>query len=208
MAIKVSDLIEQVSELLVDTNHVRWSKPELIRYINDALAAVIMRRPSLTATHDIVAVSQNPIELPDDAYSLLSVELLGDYRGQYTPIETLNRFYPTWRTDEGVPQCWTQHADEHLRFWVYPAPQDPVSVAFTYSKAITVSADSDVIPLTVVYVGILIDFVLFRAFGKDAENASEASKSTMHFQSFAVAMGDKNAMDSAKRNARTRSAME
>ncbi|PSV11657.1 hypothetical protein C0W59_19175 [Photobacterium kishitanii] len=208
MSIKVSDLIEQVAELLVDKGNVRWSQSELINYINDALAAIIMRRPSITAADSVISVTNNPVVLPNDAYSLLTVEKIGDYRGQYTPIETLDRFYPMWRTQIGIAQCWTKHNDELLRFWIFPAPQEPINVEVIYSKVITVKAQTDVIPLTSVYVGILIDFVLFRAFGKDAENASEESKSLMHFQLFAVAMGDKSATDKAKYTARKQSTLE
>lgn len=206
--ISVTEVLQQAATALTDTRHVRWSKPEIIDYLNDGLSAVLIRKPNAFMARTTLTVSSNPVELPDNAYALMSVEKIGDVRGQFTPIETLDRFYPDWRVKEGVPQAWTKATDELTQFWLYPVPSKPVDVDVQYSQIIKVDGEEGFIPIQTVYQSILLDYILYRAFSKDAENASEAQKSGAHYQLFNAALADKNTTDGVKQTAFLQSAKE
>ncbi|MCD9504524.1 hypothetical protein GLP37_20385 [Photobacterium phosphoreum] len=194
--IAVEQLLAQAAATLVDPSFVRWTKNELIDYLNDALSAVITRKPNAVIVRERIEAVGNPIQLPDDTYSLLSIEQIGGVRGQFTPIESLDRFFPDWRTKQGEPKCWTKSADELTQFWLYPAPQELTHVDVQYSKVLK-AKEGESLAMSSVYTGILLDFILYRAFSKDAENASESQKAVTHYQAFNAALGDKNVTDSA-----------
>lgn len=204
--IAVEQLLTQAAATLVDPSFVRWTKNELIDYLNDALSAVITRKPNAAIVRERIEANTNPIQLPDDAYSLLSVEQIGGIRGQFTLIESLDRFFPDWRTKQGQPKCWTKSADELTQFWLYPAPQQLTHVDVQYSKILT-AQENGTLAISPIYNGILLDFVLYRAFSKDAENASEAQKAVTHYQAFNAALGDKNVTDSTLQTNFNQSAM-
>ena len=42
-----------------------------------------------------------------------------------------------------------------------------------------------------VYEGALLDYVLYRAYAKDAENPANMNRSTSHYQAFVSALGGK-----------------
>lgn len=48
MPITVKNLIDRISRDLIDLRNVRWSRPELIDFMNDAIAAIVIRRPDLS----------------------------------------------------------------------------------------------------------------------------------------------------------------
>ena len=46
----VKDLIDRVSRDLIDPNNTRWKRPELTDYLNEGIAAIVLRRPDLSRT--------------------------------------------------------------------------------------------------------------------------------------------------------------
>ena len=56
--IQVSDIVAKVGYLMLDTDHVRWTVPELIGWINESAGAILTRRPAAFArrsVHTLVA---------------------------------------------------------------------------------------------------------------------------------------------------------
>ncbi|OBU29321.1 hypothetical protein C0Z01_00505 [Photobacterium kishitanii] len=205
--ISVNTLLTQAATVLVDPLFVRWTKPELLYYLNEALSAVITYKPSAVVARANIEVVRNPVSLPDDAHMLLSIEQIGAVRGPFTPIETLDRFYPDWRTSQGQPKCWTKATDELTWFWLYPAPDKPTLIKVQYSQLLTATEGSD-LRMAIIYSGMLLDFMLYRAFSKDAENASEAQKAATHYQTFNAALTGKVTTDRVKQRALKQAAIE
>ena len=44
--IAVADVLDRLAILLVDEDFTRWTKPELLGWINDAVSEIIIRRPA------------------------------------------------------------------------------------------------------------------------------------------------------------------
>lgn len=78
-------------------------------------------------------------------------------------------------------------------FYVYPAPPTglnthTVEIIHSALPAFTGNGESVQLGLPQQYMNPLVDWVLYRAFSKDAEYAGNASRATHHAQAFAVAL--------------------
>ncbi|KJR21515.1 hypothetical protein BOO91_14715 [Vibrio navarrensis] len=198
MPITVKNLIDRISRDLIDLRNVRWSRPELIDFMNDAIAAIVIRRPDLSRATAAVATSSNTVALPADAYQILAVNHIDNVAATFVSINKLNQLYPEWRTTVGAPVCWTRNELDETTLFLYPAPQEQVNVEVVYSRTLKVTDESAAFPLSEVYEGVVADFVMYRAYNKDSLNPAEGQKAQLHLQAFATALGDKTATDNAK----------
>lgn len=198
MAVTVKNIIDRVSRDLIDVRNVRWSRPELMDFLNDAIAAIVIRRPDLSRATAIVSAATNTVELPADAYQILAVNHINSIAAQFVSINKLNQLYPDWRTTQGAPTCWTRNELDETTLFLYPAPQAAVDVEVIYSKTLSVADETDIFPLSDIYQGVVADFMMYRAYNKDSQNPAEGQKAQLHLQAFATALGDKTSSDNAK----------
>lgn len=79
MALTAQNIIDQVSILLIDTDHTRWSEAELLTYLNAGQRDIAIRtttlgiRPAYTLTTDIVTVAGSKQTIPTDCIKLLNI---------------------------------------------------------------------------------------------------------------------------------------
>ncbi|GIB55152.1 TPA: DUF6682 family protein [Vibrio cholerae] len=198
MDVTVKVLLDRIARDLIDIRNVRWSRPELMDFLNDAIAAIVLRRPDLSRTTSKVHADTNTVALPDDAYQILAVNHINNIAAQYVDINKLNQLYPEWRNTSGVPVCWTRNELDETTLFIYPSPESRVDVEVVYSRTLKVTQESDSFPLSPMYEGVVGDFVMYRAYNKDSQNPAEGQKAQLHLQAFASALGDKTATDNAK----------
>ncbi|EOW9224947.1 DUF6682 family protein [Vibrio cholerae] len=198
MPTTIKTLIDRISRDLIDVRNVRWSRGELMDFLNDAIAAIVLRRPDLSRATSKVPAATNTVALPVDAYQILAVNHINNIAAQYVDINKLNQLYPDWRTTSGVPVCWTRNELDETTLFLYPSPESRVDVEVVYSRTLKVSQESDSFPLSPMYEGVVGDFVMYRAYNKDSQNPAEGQKAQLHLQAFATALGDKTATDNAK----------
>lgn len=198
MPITVKKMIDRLARDLIDVRNVRWTRAELLDFINDGMAAIVLRRPDLTRATQIVATTTNTVALPADAYQILAVNHINNLAAQYVDIHKLNQLYPDWRTTTGAPVCWTRNELDETTLFLYPKPATSVNVELVYSRGLTLALETDSFPLSEMYLGVVYDFVMYRAYNKDSQNPVEGQKAQLHLQSFATALGDKTVMDNAK----------
>lgn len=198
MPTTIKTLIDRISRDLIDVRNVRWSRGELMDFLNDAIAAIVLRRPDLSLATSKVPAATNTVALPVDAYQILAVNHINNIAAQYVDINKLNQLYPDWRTTSGVPVCWTRNELDETTLFLYPSPESRVDVEVVYSRTLKVSQESDSFPLSPMYEGVVGDFVMYRAYNKDSQNPAEGQKAQLHLQAFATALGDKTATDNAK----------
>lgn len=198
----VSELIQRVADELIDQRFTRWTKETHIANLNDAISSILYVRPDLgRVTHTVsLSVGQSRIDVPHDAYKLLGVNHVNGYAVQFVDIYRLNQNYPTWRmmTDD-QPTSWTRRDNDDLSFHLFPAPSEVMSVEFDYARQIRISAESEEFPLPPIYEPMVFDFMMFRAYGKDGQNDSEAAKSNHHLQTFQFALTGKTHTDTAEK---------
>ncbi len=217
MAIIGSDIMRRAGILLLDEEHVRWTLLELAEWINDAVRAIVIAKPS-ASTRDIVihlqaGTLQNvptdgtpaPQQLISITRNLRSAEpprLAGRAIGP-TSRAALDAREPNWH-DERVVQRRREvkqffvDVEDPLRFWVYPGNDGGGLVEAIVSvlpAPLMAAGDTNLLSswntavgLKDVYATPILDYVLYRAQSKDDTGANPGRAAT-HFQAFSTALG-------------------
>lgn len=203
-----NEILQRVNKLLNDPLFTRWTKDELLNYLNDAQRAIVLRRPdSFTVdTDDFVCDTGTKQFLPADALKLIDVtrnESGRAVRGPYNR-QVLDDNYDTWYAGVDATEVQLYIYDERnpKTFYVYPGVQNGVKLTVVYSKApdsIDTAANESgaVIALDDIYVNAIIEWILYRSYAKDAEYAADPTKSQMHMNAFTTQLGEKNQADVA-----------
>ncbi|MEZ8965493.1 DUF6682 family protein [Vibrio breoganii] len=191
----VQDILDRLKVALVDESHTLWTEAELLGYINDALSALVIARPDLGfKTHSYNSASKS-IEKPTDYYRFETVQSAGGIAIQFVDIHKLNQLEPTWRTATGMPYCWTRYDDHVDEVFLVPAPSEAIDIEIIYSAHLAVSIITDVLPVPAIYEGLILDFVLYRAFSKTGQGGSDMNKALSHQNSFYSTLGQKQQVD-------------
>lgn len=206
MAITAQSIVRRAVETLQDTNNVRWSIGELVRYLNDGQREIATTRPDATATtisHALVAGTKQAI--PTTGSKLISV--VRNTGGSKRSIRMTNRVIldaqvPDWHDATGVTEIihYMYDVREPKVFYVYPpAASSGASVELVHSAYpadITEpgagTSYTDVagnISVADQYANALNDYILFRAYTKDAEYAANAARAQAHYGAFSGALG-------------------
>ena len=209
MAIITSnEILMRVNKLLNDPGYTRWTKDELLNYLNDAQRAIVLRRPdSYTVDIDDFACVKGVKQvLPADALKLIDIprNAMGKaIRGPYNR-QVLDDNYDEWYAGNTAQKVELYIYDERnpKTFYVYPGVVAGVELTLVYSKAppaidIASNDSGEVIALDDVYVNAIIEWILYRSYMKDAEYAANPNKSQMHMNAFRSQLGEKSQADVA-----------
>ncbi|MDC9527612.1 hypothetical protein PSH54_19220 [Pseudoalteromonas sp. Angola-30] len=203
-----NEILMRVNKLLNDPNFTRWTKEELLNYLNDAQRAIVLRRPdSYTVdTDDFTCVEGTKQLLPVDALKLIDVtrnESGKAIRGPYNR-QVLDDNYDTWYAGKESSEVELYIYDERnpKTFYVYPGVIADVKLTLVYSKAppaisLADNEAGEVIALDDIYVNAIIEWILYRSYMKDAEYAANPNKSQMHMNAFKSQLGEKSQADVA-----------
>ena len=209
MAIVTSnEIMQRVNKLLNDPGFTRWPKDELLNYLNDAQRAIVLRRPdSFTVDIDDFSCTSGVKQtLPADALKLIDIPRNASGRAIRGPYnrQVLDDNYDTWYAGNTANEVELYIYDERntKTFYVYPGVTIGIQLTLVYSKAPPAidSAANDageVIALDDVYVNAIIEWILYRAYMKDAEYAANPNKSQMHMNAFRSQLGEKSQADVA-----------
>lgn len=204
--ITVNSLLERVNQRLIDPGWVRWPRQELLDYLNDAVRAIVLRRPDANTSYQTFTCAAGTRQtLPPEAVRLIEVvRNVGIGAVRFVPRATLDESYPDWQQGQSARRAAGYVYDERdpKTFWLYPGVLAGVEVELIISatpEMVTLGqVDAQAaLPIDDVYFNPLYDFVLFRAYSKDAEHAANAALTSSHFQSFALALGEKMQTDTA-----------
>lgn len=195
MAIPVSEILGKVSTVLNDSDFVRWTETELIGWINDAAAEVVIRRPYARPVVEGIILDAGPLQsIPENGIQLLDVTYAeGGYIIGRVDRKLLDEQKPDWRR---MKQGRTKHfMFEEYRpklFHVYPPAVAGAEIYITYSAPPPpASANTDTIDIGREYLSPIISFVLYRALAKDSEFGNGALAAA-HYQAFSEAIAVRN----------------
>ena len=216
--VKVIDIIRNVEHVLQDTS-IRWPRTELQNWINEAYLSVILLRPdanakagsftcavgsrqSLTAQFasglKLLDITRNLAASSDKkAIRLVARSVLDDQR-------------PAWHAETGTVniQHYMYDPRQPKEFFVYPPATTSAQIEVVYSDAVTAHAltesqldptgsNATVILLDDIYKIPITDWVLYRAYSKDAEYGANEARAAASYQAFAAALGQKTQVDAA-----------
>jgi hypothetical protein len=176
--VTVKDLIDQARAILQDPSAVRWSDIEFLGWINSAYREIVRHRPdsnSITANFSTTADTRQ--ELPDDCAYLISViRNEGGTKRAIRPIDrsVLDSQNPDWHTSSdsssgNTTSYYVYEKDSLKVFYLYPAPTAGTIISIQYAGIPDAhTSTSDLISLDDTYAGLIVDYLLYRAYSKDA----------------------------------------
>jgi len=196
MSTTAKTIIDNATVQLLDPNNLRWTRAELLSWLNDAQKTLVGALPEATASIGLVTtVSGVKQALPSDGWCLLSVNRNMGTSGTTsgTPVlevtrENLTRQNPTWSTDTAASaaRLYFYTPLQKNVFWVYPPADSSANVLeISYSKVpVDLVLETDTIAMSDIYKPALLDYVLFKACSKDAEYAPGAELAKNYLASF------------------------
>lgn len=188
--IQVNGVLARVRRVLQDDSGVRWSDPELLDWLNDGQREVVMLAPqagSTTATMNLSAGSRQTI--PADGTQFLRLTRnIGGRSIRETQKALLDSQVPTWYDAEGEDVIhYVADPLEPRSFNVYPRGEKPVELV--YVKAPDESVVDGELTIPVIYANALVDYILYRAYSKDAEETANRELAMMHYSRFNEGLG-------------------
>lgn len=202
-----SDIISRARIVINDADAVRWTDSELLKWISDGQRVIVLVRPdSYSINESLTLVAGTKQTLPSGGLRLLDVirnlKSNGDPDRSVRMVdrETLDAQDYNWHTTTATGKVMNFVYDNRdpTHFYVYPQATAGMKLEILYSKSpaeITTAATSLV--LADVYVEPLFNYVLFRAYSKDAEYAANASLAQGYMQIFMSLLGMKTSKDFA-----------
>lgn len=201
-------IVDKAGKILQDATFVRWTTDELLGWLNDAQRQIALARPDasvVTANITLVAGTKQSIPAtglrlldivrnmgvggatPGSAVRLVDREILDSQRvGWHSEAQTADIKH--FIIDQRQPKI----------FYVYPPAQVNATVESVYSVApADVAAIGNTITLDDIYQNPILDWVLYRAFSKDAEFAKDPERAAGHLNAFMGALGLKTSVDLA-----------
>lgn len=220
------DIMEAAFILLQDDDHIRWPLPELARWINEGVRALLLAKPSAhsgtrvlslgegTLQHiPTVAGQPTPLQLLDITRNLLDADepRRGGRIVKATSQAALDAINPNWHDPRHERyrrdvRHFIFNEESPLDFYVYPGNDGTgvvEAVVSTLPAALAAEGDDGAlesyagdIGLPALYQPPLVDYVCYRAHSKDALTGN-AALAQLHYQQFATAIGLKIQVEGA-----------
>jgi len=204
-----TNIVTRASIILQDTTGVRWPQTdELLLWLNDGQREIVLRKPQAYAQNAVVALVQGTKQsIPDAGIQLLDV-IRNMGTGGATPGRAITRIdrqildeqRPNWHAETASAETKHYMFDprDPKHFYVYP-PQHatPGQVEEVYASSPTdLSALASTITLDDIYSGVLLDYLLYRAYSKDADlTPSAPQRAVAHYNSFLASLDAKGQIE-------------
>ena len=206
-----TNIVDRAAIVLQDTTGVRWPQTEeLLLWLNDGQREVVLRKPDAYAQNVVVQlVAGTKQSIPATGIQLLDV-IRNMGTGGATPGRAITRIdreildeqRPNWHSETASAETKHYMFDprDPKHFYVYP-PQHATAgqVEEVYASSPTdLSALGDTITLDDIYSGVLLDYILYRAYSKDADLTPTApQRAISHYNSFLASLGAKGQVEQA-----------
>lgn len=220
---KVIELIRRAEKILNDEGAVRWTRLELQDWINDAYKEVVLLRPdanSQTATVTLAAGTRQKLSDTGTINLPTALRVLDVIRNMAaTSNKRAVRFVDRRVLDDQLPGWHSETESVNIVHWmfdiltpkeflVYPPATALAQIELVYSSvpashALSAGAldpagsDTTIINLDDIYANVILDYLLYRAYSKDADYAANGQRAINHLNSFNSSLGAKTAIDVA-----------
>lgn len=201
--ITAQSIINKASTLLLDTTNVRWTRAELLGWINDAQRQIVLMQPNATnkvTTFRLAAGTRQTI--PSDGWTLLGVIRYMGTDGtrpgravRAVSQQVMDAYTPNWHasTPSVVPQSYVFDQQDQTIFYVYPPNTGNGYIQINYSpEPVDLTSETQTINVRDIFQTAILDYVLYRACSKDAEYAPGIALAGGYLQTFMATMGVKS----------------
>lgn len=194
--ITASSVLTRASILLTDPTNIRWPQDELLIWLNDGQREVAAYKPNaFTKNQSLLLVSGTKQTLPSDGVSLISVVRNMGFNGT-TPgrsvtlvsREIMDSQVSSWHSAAGDAEVkhYVYNSFDPKNFYVWP-PQpssNQGSVEIVYVASPTQAEIDGTITLDDIYVTALLNYIMYRAYSKDAEFAANPNMAMGYYTAF------------------------
>lgn len=211
MAVPVSQVIDNAKRILqeIGAEGIRWTNDELAGWLNEFYQAAVSLKPDLsTVNEEVLLVAGTKQAVPGDGLRLLDV--IRNTTGKMTAVsvstrKALDTVRRSWHSDPATTRIEHFVYDDldPRTFYVYPPADTGAAVEILYS---TVPEPHDLTSGYEVYGGepfkcpdayvpAATDYLLYRAFSKDAETPANLTRAQMHLQAYYQSLTGKQQLD-------------
>lgn len=208
MAVTAQAIIDKAVIQLTDLTAVRWTRAELLKWLNDGQRQIVVVQP--TASNEVVSLALaagTRQSLPADGWLLLDVYRYMGTDG-LTPGSVvrlvsralLDSFNLNWHsaTATAKPTNYLYDTQDQRAFFVYPPNTGTGYIQINYSRTpANLTSESSTISILDIYEPILLDYIMYRACSKDAEYAPGVELSKQYLATFSAALAGKDAAEKA-----------
>lgn len=219
--ILASSLITRASRILQDTTNTRWTETELLDWLNDGQREIVLLKPDSNTKNEAMAIAKGTTKQTIPTGGLVFIDItrnLGTSSSSPTSgravtvisRKILDNQLPEWHSSTYGATSVDSFAVKHYvfderdpkHFYIYPFLASTVTedwyVEVVYSSAPDdVENTTDAISLDDIYANALIDYMLYRAYSKDAEYTKDMQMAISSYNSFARSLGILNANEMA-----------
>lgn len=218
MATLASEVMLRARTVIMDKTSIRWPLAELCLWVNDAQREIAVYKPAALAKNATIGMQEGTLqEVPSGFLGLIrvvrnltsGVDVVPRIGGRPISIvssDILDAQAPDWHDPTLTPyrkqvRHYLYDEQDPLHFYVYPGNDgDGVVEAVLVGNPERIEpapgADPELlssyaIPLEVpdTYANAVTDYVLYRAFSKDANFAGNAQRAAAHYQLFSSSIG-------------------
>lgn len=209
MATTAQSIIQRVQYILQESGAgVRWTTAELLEWINAGVQEICAIRKSAYTLIAVYQLTQGTKQgLPTDAVDLIDVIRNMGVNGttpgavvRKVPKQIMDAVTPNWHTETAATAIKHYMYDPVTpkTWYCYPPSDGTGRVELKYAAVPSkVNNANDPIPLDDIYAGPLTDYVVYRAFSKDAEMPANATMAAAARAMFENSMGLKASADAA-----------
>jgi len=206
--ILASAIIGRCQILAQDTSAIRWTMPEWLMWLNDGQREVAIIKPSaFTKIGNVTLVAGTRQSLPADGVEFIeyirSMGVGGTIPGSVArkvQRRLMDSQTPNWHSVSATaaPTHYIFDPLAPKTFYVYPPSLGTTQSEILYGASPPdVTAVSNVISLDDVYANVLLDYMLYRAYGKDNEFVGNAERSVLYRKAFETSLGLKQQADAS-----------
>lgn len=203
MAQTPNEILTRAGDILQDQTNVRWAQAELLRYLNDGRRELAIHRPDIfSSTFVLTLIAGSQQSIPTDGNRFLDAVRnvsAANAVGRAVRVverEILDAQLPDWHIETASTSLKHFMFDERSpkTFYVYPPAVAGHKLEIVYSKSPVDITSGDLSSTSIlsnedIYSGVLLDYILYRAFSKDSEYAGNMQRAGVHYQMFANSLG-------------------
>ncbi len=195
MARTAQSIIDRAAKLLQDDTNIAWPTLELLEWLNDGQRELVLGKPdAYVINRSLRLMAGTKQVLPSDGNVFMrltrNMGADGNTPGRAIlpiPMQVFDEQNPNWHRSPAAPEAQNYVYDDRDKktFYVYP-PQPSVAgyAEVVYSATPPECAAADSLAVGDLFISAILDYVLYRAYSKDAEYTRNDAKATGYYQSF------------------------
>lgn len=192
-------ILDKAEVQLNDIAGIRWTRLELLGWLNDGQRQIAMIFPSAVNKVTTVKLAAGTRQsIPADGWTLLQVNRYmgtdGTTPGTVTRIasfQLMNAYNPSWHAaaKSDVPTTYMYDPQDQTAFFVYPPNTGNGYVEINYTPNPTdLTAETQPIAVHDILQNALLDYIMYRACSKDAEYAPGLQLATGYYGAFTTTL--------------------